>query len=63
MSEHDLLEIALALGTIAIGLLTKLVVSISSLNQNIAVIVARVDSHEKRLDHVDLLLTGQHGQP
>lgn len=62
MTNHDLLQIGLsvsgALGTAAIGLLWKLVGNVVQLNQNITVIISRVDSHEKRIEHVENVLIG-----
>lgn len=50
MNNHDLIEITLAiggaLGTAMVGLMWKL-------NEKLAVIISRVDSHEKRLDHLE----------
>lgn len=53
MNDHDLIEVAVALITIGTALLGKLVWSISELNKNIAVVVSRVDSHEKRIDRLE----------
>lgn len=50
MSVHDLVEICLAMG-MAMG--TALIGLMWSLNEKLAVIISRVDSHEKRLDHLE----------
>lgn len=50
MNNHDLLEISLTVG-MALG--TAMVALMWSLNEKLAVIIARVDSHEKRLDHLE----------
>jgi len=57
MSIADRVQIGLAvggaMGSIAITLLWRLVLNIAELNRNIAVIVSRVDTHEKRLDRLE----------
>lgn len=57
MNIGDWIQIGIAmvggLGSLIVLLLSKLVTNISDLNKNIAVIVERVDSHEKRLDRLE----------
>lgn len=57
MSIADRVQVGLAvggaMGSIAITLLWRLVLNIAELNRNIAVIVSRVDTHEKRLDRLE----------
>lgn len=57
MSVSDYVQIGIAvgggLGSATVGLLWKLVLNIAELNKNIAVIVERVDSHEKRIDRLE----------
>lgn len=50
MNEHDILEVGLAVG-MAMG--TAIIGLMWSLNEKLAVIISRVDSHEKRLDHLE----------
>lgn len=57
MTLSDWIQITLAivgaLGSIIAAALWKLVANIAELNKNIAVIVQRVDSHEKRIDRLE----------
>ena len=57
MSISDWIQVTLAiggaLGSLTVALLWKLVINITELNKNIAVIVERVDSHEKRIDRLE----------
>jgi hypothetical protein len=50
VNEHDLLEFALGIG----GSMGAAIIGLMwSLNEKLAVIISRVDSHEKRLDHLE----------
>lgn len=50
MTMHDLLQVALSMfGTIG----TAMVVLMWQINEKLAVIIARVDSHEKRIDKLE----------
>jgi cell division protein FtsB len=53
MTSQDLIQIGLWMAGAGLGLLGKLVMNIAALNKNIAVIVERVDSHEKRIDRLE----------
>lgn len=50
MTTHDLFQAALATGG-ALG--SAMVVLMWQLNEKLAVIIARVDSHEKRIDRLE----------
>lgn len=53
MNSQELLQVGLWMAGAGLGLLFKLVMNIATLNKNIAVIVERVDSHEKRIDRLE----------
>ncbi len=63
MNNHDLLEIALVMGGIAVTLLGTLVKSIMNLNKNIAVIVVRVDFHEREIKEIKKTFLTGHRRP
>lgn len=57
MNHAEMFQVAMAVGgafgSAIIGLLWKLVGNIVELNQKIAVIIERVDSHERRIDRLE----------
>lgn len=57
MTRPEIMEVALALATffssVVTALFSKLVTNIVALNQKIAVVIERVDSHEKRLHKLE----------
>lgn len=54
MDSHDQIQVALVMGGGALGLMIKLVLNIADLSKNIAVVVERVDSHEKRIGRLEI---------
>jgi len=50
MTIHDLLEVEIA---VAVALGSAIIALMWRLNEQLAVIISRVDSHEKRLDHLE----------
>lgn len=46
------------IGWIGLRLLSKLSDSVGELNKKVAVVIERVDSHEKRLDKHDVMIDG-----
>ena len=57
MTKDQQFQLALAVGSVIgsaiVGLLRKLVINIVELNQKIALIVERIDSHEKRISRLE----------
>lgn len=57
MTRSEMFQVAMGLcgafGTAIVALLWQLVTNIVELNRKIAVIVERVDSHERRIDRLE----------
>lgn len=57
MTRSEMLQVVIAMlgtfGSAGLGLLWRLVQGIGELNQKIAVVVERVDSHERRINRLE----------